>query len=579
MRILVRSPFAPSLRALLLTARFLPAILGSLSGSALAVPSEETRASAPERPSEMPLSVLPDPPKVDLRPARPAAMEAIDGILARVSGADDEARRRGIEELTEAKPDWTSGLARRIDTIVERADKEKMRALLESLRKKNARSDESDYLTFVVLEPNPSSQIWRDLAQILAVGKMLSAIGSADAMRELVRIYARYGDFLRIETQRNLERLGDRAVAGYLEATLHPASKISGWAKKQLELLRKDSPSAAVRTEDPTALALVLVALGRTRDPDGARVLISFAGAERSQIRLAARQGIALLGEVSAWQLRDAYQDTTGRTVPREWTWKRTARELFTELDRMRLAKVFERFELGRKKEAEGALEEMGKLYDEVLTESPLFEEREKMIPGYWALVSALETTSPDGATLALRRIERLSTDETERARAESRRHVLEARRLAAAHVLDQGLLDKAIALDPESSAAREALGASTLSVDGPESRYFLAALAVSLGLGFAGYVGLQAWRRRAEAGVRPVEEPRTPASPLPPTAEELTDPSPPTTPESGEAKPEESPPELPPTEPPEKLEDPSAPMEPESDEEPPEETDGSGRA
>ncbi len=484
-------------------------VLASRLSWATSVDEKETRASAPDRPTEMPLSVLPEPPKGDLRPPRPAAMEAIDGILGRLSGSDDVARARALEELTEAKPDWTSGLSRRIDTIVERADKEKMRALLESVRKKNAQGDESDYLAFVLREPNPASQVWRDLTQILAIGKMLSAIGSAEAMREIVRIYARYGEFLRIETQRNLERLGDRAIAGYLDASLHQAPKISGWAKKQLELARKDTPSSAVRTEDPTALSFILVALGRTRDPECARVLISFAGVERSQVRVAARQGIALLGEVAAWQLRDAYQDTTGRSVPREWTWKRTARELFTELDRMRLAKVFERFELARKKEADGALEEMGRLYDEVLTESPLFEEREKMVPGYFALARAFEEKDPERAALALRRIERLSSDETERARAESLRHVLEARRLAAESILDQGLVDKAIALDPNSNAAKTALGSGPLTVDSPMSRYLLAALAIAVACGFGGYVALQAWRRRSDAGVRSAEEER----------------------------------------------------------------------
>lgn len=482
-----------------------PAALAlSVATTSRGAPEEkETRASAPDRPTEMPLSVLPEPPKVDLKSPRPRAMEAIDALLARVAGTEDAGRETAVAELTEAKPDWVSGLSRRIDTIVERADKEKMRALLETERKKNARSDESDYLGFMVKAPNPSSQTWRDLVQILAIGKMLSAIGSAEAMREVVRIYARYGEFLRVETQRNLDRLGDRAIAGYLEATLHQAPKISGWAKKQLELAKRDTPSSAVRTEDPAALALILIALGRTRDPECARVLISFAGTERSQIRLAARQGIALLGEVAAWQLRDAYQDTTGRTVPREWTWKRTARELFTELDRMRLAKVFERFEAGRKKESEGALEEMGRLYDEVLTESPLFEEREKMVPGYWALARALEDAAPERAALALRRIERLSSEESERARAESLRHVLEARRLAGEGVVDQGLVDKAIALDPESEAAREALGGGPLASESPATRYLLAALAVAVALGFGGYVGLQALRRRGDAGVR----------------------------------------------------------------------------
>jgi hypothetical protein len=165
----------------------------------------------------------------------------------------------------------------------------------------------------------------------------------------------------------------------------------------------------------------------------------------------------------------------------------------------MRLAHVFELYDQGRKKEAEGKLEEMAALYDEVLTYSPLFEERDKLTPGYLALAKKLESNEPERAILLLRKVERLSLDEKERNAAESQRHLLEARALAKSGVVDQGLVDKAIALDPENSAARSIF--STLTASGPDrSRYVLAALTGCVSLGFGIFALISSLRRRKDA-------------------------------------------------------------------------------
>jgi HEAT repeat protein len=121
-------------------------------------------------------------------------------------------------------------------------------------------------------------------------------------------------------------------------------------------------------------LAAVLVALGRVGDPETARLLISFAGTDRLEVRNAARQALVLLGEAAAWQLREAFLDTTGRTAPRDWTWKRLARELFTEFDRTRLAQVYEIYEQALAAHKKGDLVAMKQGFDRVLTQSPLFE-------------------------------------------------------------------------------------------------------------------------------------------------------------------------------------------------------------
>ena len=97
---------------------------------------KELSAQAPTRPSDMPLSLLPEPPPLELPAPRPASLEAIDDLLARLVHADANVRDGAARELLEVKPDWVSGLSRRIDRIAERADKGAMRLLLEKLRER-----------------------------------------------------------------------------------------------------------------------------------------------------------------------------------------------------------------------------------------------------------------------------------------------------------------------------------------------------------------------------------------------------------------------------------------------------------
>ena len=97
--------------------------------------------------------------------------------------------------------------------------------------------------------------------------------------------------------------------------------------------------------------------------------MVSFAGTERSQVRDAARQAIALMGETANWQLRDAYENVVGKRPQRDWSWERTARELFGELDRLRSSEVSDLFEAGLKAQSDGDLERMRSAFDQVLAE------------------------------------------------------------------------------------------------------------------------------------------------------------------------------------------------------------------
>lgn len=493
-----------------------------LSGEARAGKQTPTNASstsigAPAPNDAVPritLGPLPKPPSLEVPPPTPASLEALDAHLARLSGRDAADRETAVQEILEVEPDRLAAIHRRLTTIAESSDHTAMKELLGSIRDK-AREDTGkkgaapDYLEMLEAHARPDSKTFRDLVSVVAMSRMLRQIGSVVAARELVSIYARFGDFLRIDTQLQLEKMGDRAVAALVEAERHPAPKISQWAGRQLDMLGKAIPGEAVQTADPEVLADILRAYGRARNPDAARLVISFANSERTQIRDAARQAVVLMGEVSNWQLRDTYENVVGKKPPREWSWERTARELFAEYDRLRLSQVYVLFEQGLAAFHAGKLEDMAQAFDQVLAQSPTFERAAEMVPGYLAFAKTHLDDAPEKAVRALRRVDRLTADTASPTRpARSLLVTLQAEELFARHVADQTLVRHALELDPENHRAARLLGRmlhGEVEAEGRSRRYVAAGVIAAVALAALAFIGL---RKRAGPAPAPPAAP-----------------------------------------------------------------------
>lgn len=207
------------------------------------------------------------------------------------------------------------------------------------------------------------------------------------------------------------------------------------------------------------------------------------------------------MGEAAAWQLRDAYLDTTGRTPPREWTWKRTARELFTEFDRLRLERVYRIYEEAKAAFEKGDLEKMRAGYDKVLALLPHFDRGEEMVVGYRKFAESVREEAPDQAVLALRRALRIDPDEKSRKETESELILLEARALRDEGVIDKALLDRAQELDPNrrSDALEIATPGEGITPWGAGSRYLVAGAVSIIALLGAAWVAVSTVRRRGK--------------------------------------------------------------------------------
>jgi tetratricopeptide (TPR) repeat protein len=440
--------------------------IGLLLVAAVLSPANPAAANPEDRPAtEHKLPELPTPPSIELTRPDAADLAELDALLGRVVAEDAHDRDAAVRELLEVKLKHVPAIRFRIGTLADGADKEAMKRLLlktrrEALSQKDDDESEKvgagvDYLLRLTEKAEPKSESWRNLVSVLALSRMLESVATVESVRGLVEVYARFGEFLRITTQNALARLGDKAVPALVEAQRHPAEKIAKWATRQLDMLGKAIPSEAVQTQDQSVLADVLRAYGRIRNPEAVRIVVSFANSERAQIREASRQAVALMGEVASWQLRDTYENVVGKKPPRDWAWERTARELFAEFDRTRVAQVGKLFEDGQAARARGDWAKMRAAFDQLLAHDPNFDARSELAAGYLEFAKANLDKSRADALAALRRVERLDPSQNAAA---SLRLALEAEALEDQGVIDSTLLERALEKDPQSTRARAAL-------------------------------------------------------------------------------------------------------------------------
>ncbi|WP_437688259.1 hypothetical protein [Sorangium sp. So ce176] len=382
---------------------------------------------------------------------------------------------------------------------------------------------EGDWLDFMLAMPRPRDSAWRDVVKLLAMERMLVAAGTTPAVRELIALHAYFGELLRIDLQRQIVKLRDKAVPALIEARQHDAKIVQRWANKQLDLLGRAIPGEAIASNDTQILADVLRAYGRVRDVDAMRAILSFCNSDRARLRDAAREAISAIGEPGIWQLRDAYLNLTGEKPPREWSWDRIARELFATYDRARLAEVYKLMDEGVAAASAGKLAEATDAFDKVLARAPLFERRAEMVAAYVERAGSLADDRREDALAMLRKALRLEPTGEHAKKIEAEIAYLEGALLIDRGTPDKFVLERALELDPAHAGAKAALaslGDKVAERKSQKNRYIA-----------AGAVGIAAMlamffiaRRRSD----PTPSPRRASTAPPQPHAETPEPSPP---------------------------------------------------
>jgi tetratricopeptide (TPR) repeat protein len=455
-----------------------------------------------------PLEALPELPARQF--AAPSADDRtlLDGLLNRLTSTSDTERQSAASDLSAVSESLVPAIFERINREAQGADRGAMKQLLLDTRRQvreqlerehKGKIETPDYLQMVVSEPRLGSPDWKRLTTVLTLSRMCAGVGTVEALRALIHVYVRF-EFLRIDTQLQLARLGEKALPALLEATHHQAPQVAEWAKQQLDFLGRAIPSEAVRVTSGEALADILRAYGYIRDPDAARLVLSFASSERSQVRLAARQAIRSYGATAVWVLRDAYEQTLGTKPSREWSWDRVARELFREYDRNRLAEVYEYYTRGVKLLDASKVDEALTEFEGLLRRSPDFTPSDKIVTAIFEFAGRdpEERKDWDRVERLLQAATRLGNPE-QQASAHSLLATVAARRLAARGIADQFLLRQALDLHKENAQAErllEELEKPALAQRSGFHRWFWPSALGGLSLVFA---GLLFRTRRAE--------------------------------------------------------------------------------
>jgi len=510
-------------------------------------------ADSPAAAVEIPLPELPPLPALEHPSPSPAAVQALDARLEQLLALHVKHPLEPRVDLgflsSELDEESVLAIAQRLEQLRRGLDGRAATGLLERARKEGAKSldrrrkgrktaektegggqdagkrepppatsdegtseGDGDWLQFALALDRGDDPAWRDLVHLYGMLRMLEALGTTAAVRELVNAYSYFGELVRIDLQRTLLRLKDKAVPALIEAREHDAKKVRDWSRRTLEGMGRAIPGEAIATTDPAVLADVLLAFGRVKDIDATRVILSFVASERVHLRRAARQAVGALGDAAVWHLKDAYESVTGDKPPRAWDHRRLAQELFRVHDRSRATAVFELMAQGLELARKGSTAEAIAAYDQVLARAPLFERRKEMAPTYVAHATALESSDEHAeALVALRKALRLDLDSPDRVRIEARIAYLEGRMLADKGTPDLFILRRAVELDPNNRDARELLKTleeRTAHVERATKRY-VAAGAIGL---FAAMAMVWLARRRPSASSKGMTKPPSPA-------------------------------------------------------------------
>jgi tetratricopeptide (TPR) repeat protein len=545
---------------------------GAHAAGEIVQPAATATASASPLPAaSAPLPELPKLPPITTPEPDPAALQELDRLLDRLTADDARARTDARGAIAEVTPGTVAAMRVRIAELRGSLDRKEAQLVLEDARKagrkglrekekaegkagktkdasKNKASkdgaggksskdkpaskaekekeseDDGDWLDFVLATPRPKNDTWRDLVKLLAMERMLANVGTTPAVRELIQLYSYFGEFLRIDLQRQVAKLRDRAVPALIEARQHDAKIVQRFANKQLDALGRAIPGEAVGVTEPQVLADVLRAYGRTRDVDAVRVVLSFCNSDRIQLRDAAREAITAIGEPGIWQLRDAYLNQTGNKAPREYTWDRIARELFGMYDRARLAEVYKLMDAGSAHAAASKYAEATEAFDKVLARSPVFERRKEMVGAYVERAKQLDSKGREEALEMLRKALRLDPKGDRARKIEAEIAYLEGMLLIERGTPDKFPLTKAIELDPTNDRARQALASLEQQKVAPQKSQLRRYVAAG-GVGLLAVIAMILLARRKDPDADAA--PRRPPEPPPPPGGDDSGPQP----------------------------------------------------
>jgi len=420
------------------------------------------------------------PMTVSAAPAAPSGEVAnnaeLDANIARLADPNPAVRTAAVDAIAATGPDAFAALEARLLRTPE-AGPGPMWLVLEKLKKPES-LDEA--MHGAVNNGNAAAN--KSLALLLAGIKAGEKQSNVAGARVLVRLANDHKGLLKSYASGALKRMGDHAVAALVEVRRDTDKDLRGFANKMLDGMGKFLPSDAVQLHDPQALADVLMAFGKTKDPDAMRAIVPYLNADRAPVREAARFAIAQYGNDARAILEETHDQFTGDKAGKDWPADKILKALIVAYDKVRLAEVFKLLDEGIAHRDGGRLEEAVASFDALLARAPQFERRAELAPAYHELARKKEGADRAAAKLLFAKAARLAAGTPLAPTIEADLAVLETRELIERGVADTSLLQKALALDPNHAGARDLLQKIDNEARAREDRFRRYAIA-----GFAG--------------------------------------------------------------------------------------------
>jgi tetratricopeptide (TPR) repeat protein len=374
----------------------------------------------------------------------------LDAMIAPLGADPVDVRRAAAAAIASLGAGATPAIAKRLADLRKTGDGGTYSAV--KAARERAAGGSFDLLEALVTQ-RPEASVTRALTTVSLL-RALAHAGTTPAVRQLVLIASDAGGVLRPELGRQLKQLGDRAVAGLIEARRDPSPETRTWASNLLDGLAKRTPGDAVQTKDNQALSDILRAYANIKDLDALPVVLSFVNSDRVQVRSAAREATLAYGQDAQWKLREAYAALSGEPAPDGIAAADLAKKLFDAYDRFRLHDVYALLEKGLAAHKEGRLKDAISAFDEALARQPMLDRRAEAVPAYVAYGESLEDSDRGAALAYLRKALRLDEAGATSSHVRSDVATLEGEDLVARGIADSEPFETALSLDPANSRA-----------------------------------------------------------------------------------------------------------------------------
>lgn len=428
----------------------------------------------------------------------------LDRMLAPLGDADVEKRRAAAVAVSELNQDATRAIGLKLADLRRPGNEAGVHAVLKLARDATPGkfgTDEFDIVDAVVRVPRSDGPAYPIALASACLSRALAHIATTTAVRQLITLGADHNGAFRVEVTRLTKHLGERAIAALIEARIDHSMEIRRWAGNQLEAMDKKLPGQAVQTKSNQVLADVLHAYGAIHDMDAVSVVLSFVSSDRTQIRAAARESVAMYGQDAIWKLREAYSNLIGKSAPETWNAEQVAKELFAAYDRFRLQEVYALLEDGVAKQRSGDVAGAIEAFDKVLARQPMIERRAEMVPTYVAFAQSVENGDKPRALSIFRKAARLDPDGPRASQIDSEIAYLEGEELLARGIADADSFRRALSLDAGNAKARAELDRLEENAVARQERvHRWSAGGVILAVAIAGIVLFGGRRRRSAA-------------------------------------------------------------------------------